>query len=91
MALPRLKGALATHSTHAKIAFTQLGSGCKLLSAQRFNRLEYSHASCKASNGDRHVDPPDVRKLAKMAHISVTDEEVCTWKLLYKVRTPTLK
>ena len=74
-----LKGAIATHSSHAKIAITQLRLGCKLLSAHRFQRLEHSLPSCKASNGDRQVDPPDVRKLAKMAHISVTDEEV--WHL----------
>ena len=31
---------------------------------------------CRAAHSGR-VEPPDVRKLAQMAQISVTDEEVC--------------
>lgn len=79
MSLLHLKGALVIHSNHARSAFTQLKSGCNLLSAHRFQRFEHSNSFCKASSGDSHVDPPDVRKLAKMAHISVTEEEV--WDL----------
>ena len=32
--------------------------------------------ACRAAHSGR-VEPPDVRKLAQMAQISVTDEEVC--------------
>ena len=32
---------------------------------------------CAAASPDR-LPPPDVQKLAKLAHIAVTEEEVCT-------------
>lgn len=56
---------------------SKLRPSCRLLVAQRHTRCQYSQTACKASKGDRGVDPPDIRQLAKMAQISVTEEEVC--------------
>ena len=39
-------------------------------------RRHRCHSSNTPEAKTRKIDPPDVRELAKMAHISVTDEEV---------------
>lgn len=48
--------------------------------AQATRSLQQRWQRCHSSNTpgaeSRKIDPPDVRELAKMAHISVTDEEV---------------
>ena len=38
--------------------------------------LHRSLSTCRPAADSRKIDPPDVRQLAKMAHIDVTDEEV---------------
>ena len=46
------------------------------LEATPGSRSSASLPSAKAQ-GSSNLDPPDVRKLAKLAQIRVTDEEVC--------------
>ncbi|CAK0734851.1 hypothetical protein CVIRNUC_000492 [Coccomyxa viridis] len=52
--------------------------------AQATRSLQQRWQRCHSSNTpgaeSRKIDPPDVRELAKMAHISVTDEEVREWE-----------
>ncbi len=45
------------------------------LRCQQKNQLR-SYTISRIAADSRKIDPPDVRQLAKMAHISVTDEEV---------------
>ena len=42
----------------------------------RQQRWQRCHSSNTPGAESRKIDPPNVRELAKMAHISVTDEEV---------------
>lgn len=76
MALHALKMVFTVRGRQSNVVLREIRpSFCRLL-ANRQSRCRYSQTACKGSNGSRCVDPPDVRKLAKMAHISVTDEEV---------------
>lgn len=76
MALHALKTAFSIRGRHTNVGLRGMRPNFRLLLADRHPLRRYTETACKGSNGDRCVDPPDVRKLAKMAHISVTDEEV---------------
>lgn len=41
------------------------------------------HVTSRPAAESRGIDPPDVRRLAKMAHLSVTDEEVRPVKAMH--------
>lgn len=58
----------------------QLACPCMRRAAEPWSSARRSPI-CRAAHSGR-VDPPDVRKLAQMAQISVTDEEVCLFSHL---------
>ena len=51
--------------------------GLRHCSVSQRREQQRGFSTCRPAADSRKIDPPDVRKLAKMAHISVTDEEVC--------------
>ena len=57
----------------ARVALLRLPTGRRVGAAPLSFRYP---ARCAAAAPDR-LPPPDVQKLAKLAHIAVTEEEVC--------------
>ena len=58
----------------ARVAFLRLPTGLRVGAAPRI--VGYP-TRCAAAGPDR-LPPPDVQKLAKLAQIAVTEEEVCS-------------
>jgi hypothetical protein len=56
---------------------TGVGGPAQSLQRPRLSQLKFGVALhlCRSASG-QGIQPPDVRELAKMAHITVTDEEV---------------
>jgi len=52
-----------------------------LLPRRRIGSSSSASAAAASANNDG-LEPPDVRKLAKMAQLEVTDEEVRWWRWL---------
>jgi len=70
----RARPQCCTQMLSARLAVLRLPTGLRVGATPLSVR---SPVRCAAAAPDR-LPPPDVQKLAKLAHIAVTEEEVCT-------------
>ena len=70
-----LKGSSPLESTTRLPSYVHAFKHTQATGSQQ-QRWQRCHSSNTPGAESRKIDPPNVRELAKMAHISVTDEEV---------------